>query len=40
MAMSFSIAGLVTPKVYIKNENCVDKSFPNYWEVFGGLYQS
>jgi 3-phosphoshikimate 1-carboxyvinyltransferase len=40
MAMSFSIAGLVVPKVYIKNENCVVKSFPNYWEVFKELYQS
>jgi 3-phosphoshikimate 1-carboxyvinyltransferase len=39
MAMSFSIAGLVVPKVYIKNEDCVQKSFPSYWKGFEGLYQ-
>ncbi len=38
MAMSFSIAGLKVPGVKIENEMCVEKSFPNYWEVFGGLY--
>jgi len=40
MAMSFSIAGLVVPGVAIQDEECVGKSFPNYWDVFGGLYQS
>ncbi len=39
MAMSFAIAGLVVPGMGIKNETCVEKSFPDFWEVFGGLYQ-
>jgi 3-phosphoshikimate 1-carboxyvinyltransferase len=38
MAMSFAIAGLKTPGVHIRNEGCVEKSFPNYWEVFDSLY--
>jgi len=36
--MSFAIAGLNVPGVYIRDENCVEKSFPNFWEVFEGLY--
>jgi len=40
MAMSFSIAGLVVPGVSIQNEDCVGKSFPDYWKVFQGLYMS
>jgi 3-phosphoshikimate 1-carboxyvinyltransferase len=40
MAMSFSLAGLKVPGVVIKNERCVDKSFPNYWDVFEKLYRS
>ena len=31
MAMSFAIAGLIIPKVKIKNPNCVEKSFPNFF---------
>ncbi len=38
MAMSFAIAGLILPGVMIKDEKCVEKSFPNYWEVFEGMY--
>ena len=38
IAMSFAIAGLNVPGVYIRDENCVEKSFPNFWEVFEGLY--
>ena len=38
MAMSFSLAGLRVPGVFIENEACVSKSFPNYWDVFGALY--
>ncbi len=38
MAMSFAVAGLVLPGIVIKDENCVEKSFPNYWEVFKGMY--
>lgn len=40
IAMSFAIAGLKTPGVVITNEHVVDKSFPNFWEVFGGLYEN
>ncbi len=40
MAMSFAVAGLVTPGTFILDENCVEKSFPNFWEVFEGLYVS
>lgn len=40
IAMSFAVAGLKTPGVFIKNEMCVEKSFPNYWEVFERLYKS
>lgn len=38
IAMSFSIAGLVTPGIRIQDEMCINKSFPNYWEVFESLY--
>lgn len=37
MAMSFAVAGLRVPGVTIRNETCVEKSFPNFWEVFDGL---
>ncbi|MFZ5573006.1 MAG: 3-phosphoshikimate 1-carboxyvinyltransferase [Thermodesulfobacteriota bacterium] len=38
MAMSFALAGLVTPGIRILDEMCVEKSFPDFWEVFGKLY--
>jgi 3-phosphoshikimate 1-carboxyvinyltransferase len=38
MAMSFALAGLKVPGIIIKDEKCVEKSFPNFWEVFEGLY--
>ena len=38
MAMSFALAGLKTPGVKIKDERCVEKSFPDFWHVFEGLY--
>jgi 3-phosphoshikimate 1-carboxyvinyltransferase len=38
IAMSFAVAGLVTPGVFIRDENCVKKSFPDFWRVFNGLY--
>lgn len=38
MAMSFAIAGLNVPGVMIRDEQCVKKSFPNFWDVFEGLY--
>lgn len=40
MAMSFAIAGLNVPGVFIRNEGCVVKSFPAFWQVFEELYQS
>ena len=40
MAMSFALAGLKVPGIFIKDERCVEKSFPNFWEVFEGLYQA
>lgn len=38
MAMSFAVAGLVLPGLTIENEQCVEKSFPNFWETFEGMY--
>jgi len=38
LAMSFAIAGLAVPGVKIKEERCVDKSFPRFWETFQRLY--
>jgi 3-phosphoshikimate 1-carboxyvinyltransferase len=38
MAMSFSLIGLKVPGVSIKDEMCVEKSFPNFWDVFQELY--
>jgi 3-phosphoshikimate 1-carboxyvinyltransferase len=32
IAMSFAVAGLVTSGMRIKNEQCVQKSFPGFWE--------
>ena len=40
IAMSFAIAGLRVPGVYIQNESCVEKSFPAFWQIFEGLNQS
>ncbi len=40
IAMSFAIAGLKVPGVCIRNEACVEKSFPAFWQVFEGLYSS
>jgi len=37
IAMSFAVAGLVTPGVFIRNESCVEKSFPEFWKVFEKL---
>ena len=38
IAMSFAVAGLKVAGVCVKNESCVEKSFPNFWEVFDCLY--
>jgi len=39
IAMSFALCGLKTPGVFIKDEGCVEKSFPNFWDVFEELYK-
>ena len=38
IAMSFAVAGLRTPGIVIKEPDCVQKSFPNFWEVLEGVY--
>jgi 3-phosphoshikimate 1-carboxyvinyltransferase len=38
LAMSFAVAGLVVPGVKIKGEECVQKSFPAFWDTFRNLY--
>ena len=40
IAMSFAVSGLVTRGVRIADETCVDKSFPEFWDRFEGLYES
>jgi 3-phosphoshikimate 1-carboxyvinyltransferase len=37
MAMSFAMAGLKIPGIVIMDENCVSKSFPNYWDVLNQI---
>ena len=37
IAMAFSMPGLIIPGMEIENETCVEKSFPNYWEIFEAL---
>lgn len=37
MAMSFAVAGLKIPGVRILGEECVQKSFPDYWDRFSLL---
>jgi len=39
IAMSFAVAGLAVPGTIIRDEHCVEKSFPNYWKVFEGMYE-
>jgi len=39
IAMSFAVAGLAAPGTVIRDERCVEKSFPNFWEVFEELYE-
>jgi 3-phosphoshikimate 1-carboxyvinyltransferase len=39
IAMSFAAAGLAAPGTIIRDERCVDKSFPNFWKVFEGMYR-
>ncbi|MCP4024617.1 MAG: 3-phosphoshikimate 1-carboxyvinyltransferase [Desulfobacteraceae bacterium] len=37
IAMAFSVAGLAVEGIEIENETCVEKSFPNYWDIFDRL---
>ena len=39
IAMSFAVAGLAAPGTIIRGEHCVEKSFPNFWKVFEGMYE-
>ncbi|MDG4475107.1 3-phosphoshikimate 1-carboxyvinyltransferase [Thiovibrio frasassiensis] len=39
IAMSFAVAGLMVPGVRIREEGCVVKSFPDFWERFELLYR-
>ncbi len=38
IAMCFAVAGLVVPGVKVLGEECVAKSFPDFWERFALLY--
>ena len=40
IAMSFAIAGLRAPGTRIRNPSCVEKSFPEFWQVFETLYKT
>jgi len=37
LAMSLAIVGLKVPGIKIKGENCVNKSFPQFWELWDKL---
>lgn len=37
IAMSFAALGTVVPNIVIKDPKCVEKTFPNFWEVFEEL---
>jgi 3-phosphoshikimate 1-carboxyvinyltransferase len=39
IAMSFAVLGLAIPGVLIQNEECVDKSFPGFWDELEKLYR-
>lgn len=34
IAMSFAVAGLMAGDTLIRDEHCVDKSFPGFWRIF------
>lgn len=38
IAMSFALAGLKIPHMVINDEACVEKSFPEFWQVLKSLY--
>lgn len=37
IAMSFALAGLKVNGVFIKDESCVNKSFPDFWDAMNSL---
>lgn len=37
LAMSLAVIGLRVPGIIIKNESCVNKSFPQFWELWDHL---
>jgi len=37
LAMSIAMVGLRVPDITIKDENCVDKSFPTFWRLWDSL---
>jgi len=37
LAMSFAIVGLRVPGIRIRDERCVDKSFPSFWDIWEGV---
>jgi 3-phosphoshikimate 1-carboxyvinyltransferase len=37
IAMSLAVAGLKTPRIRINNDDCVNKSFPGFWELWDRL---
>lgn len=39
MAMSFAVLGLVVDGIEITNPDCVNKTFPEFWDVFETLYE-
>lgn len=39
LAMSLAVAGLRVPGIRIRNEGCVNKSFPQFWELMELLYR-
>lgn len=38
LAMSFAVAGLAVPGIRIRDEHCVSKSFPGFWQTLEKLY--
>lgn len=37
IAMSFALAGLLLPNIVILDPACTGKTYPDYWEMLGGL---
>ena len=35
LAMALAVVGLNVPGIKVRNEGCVNKSFPQFWELFG-----